>query len=116
MVSVKAQPGKAACDPYGIVAFVHSLPTSCNVRLNYVHSLPQGADAAAVDIDGSVQRPSELHPPLTITCICSTTTLGQINAIQAIANAFAGQVGSYGATANDSAQVSLRYFKPCALY
>jgi glutamyl-tRNA synthetase len=47
-----ANPGKSSPTPYGPLAFAYSLPPAAGVTVNFVHSLPEGANAASVEIAG----------------------------------------------------------------
>ncbi|KAM0786047.1 hypothetical protein ACM66B_006858 [Microbotryomycetes sp. NB124-2] len=85
-LSVIAAPGRGVPDPYGPVAYALSLPASANVVVQYVHALPDGANAVQLESSGK-------------------TVLGPVAAMQALADSLAGD-GAYGSSQQDTVEIN----------
>ncbi|KDE04185.1 hypothetical protein MVLG_05348 [Microbotryum lychnidis-dioicae p1A1 Lamole] len=87
-LSLIAQLGKTAPQPFGVLATALALPSSSSnsVNIEWVHTLPEGADAVQLVVDGKI-------------------TLGPIEAQHALANAFAPE-GIFGSDKDESAQIT----------
>ncbi|SCV72989.1 BQ2448_6914 [Microbotryum intermedium] len=96
-LSLIAQPGKTTPQPFGVLATALALPSSSSdtVNIEWVHSLPEGANAVQLVMDGK-------------------TALGPIEAQLALANAFAPE-RVFGADSDESVQVGSWLVASCLI-